>query len=334
MRLLRAWLGAAISVVALFLAFRGVDFGGVWRSFLEANYLWLAVAVALVCASIAVRARRWQALFADPGRVPVRGLFGILNVGYLVNNLLPLRAGELARVVLLGQVERVAPAEALSTIVVERVLDTLAVILLLGAVAPLVPVPRGAVRPVVLLAAGMLLLALLLLLVSRRRAAALRLVTWSARALPERFRLPAVSHADAAIDGLAALRSPRAAAEVALLTVLVYALLAGAMEAQLAAFHLRLPPAGPLFLLAAATLGLVVPSSPGAVGVWEGVVIATLAAIFSVERSLATGVALVSHVVFFAPPMFFGAFYLWRLGMSWGRLLGLRQARPQADIGS
>ena len=334
MRVLRAWLGAAISVVALFLAFRGVDVGGVWRSLLEANYLWLVLAVALVCASIVVRALRWWALFADPGRVPWRGLFGILNVGYLLNNLLPLRAGELARVVLLGQVEHVAPAEGLSTIVVERVVDTLAVVLLLGAVAPFVPVPHSAVRPVVALAVAMLALALVLLLIAARRAAALRLVAWSARILPARFRTPALTHADAAIDGLAALRSPRAAAEVGALTALVYALLGAAMVAPLAAFHLRLSPAGPWFLLAAATLGLVIPSSPGAVGVWEGVVIATLTAIFSVERSLATGIALVSHVVFFAPPMFFGAVYLWRLGMSWSRLLGLRQAQPQTEIGS
>jgi uncharacterized protein (TIRG00374 family) len=334
--MLRVWVGVAVSVVALFFAFRGVDFRAVGRSLLEANYLWLAVSVVMVSASILLRARRWQALFAEPRLLHLSRLFGVLNVGYLVNNVLPLRAGELARVVLLPQVEAVAPIEALSTIVVERVVDTLAVILLLGAVAPLVPVPRSAARPVALLAAAMIVLAALLLIAATRRAATVRLVARAARILPQRFRSPAERHADAAIDGLAALRSARAATEVVVLTVLVYLLLGGAMAAQLAAFHVSLSPAGAFFLLAAATLGLVIPSSPGAVGVWEGIVIGALTGIFSIERSAATAVALVSHVVFFAPPMFFGAFYLSRFGVSWGRVLGLggRQPNPQPAGGA
>jgi uncharacterized protein (TIRG00374 family) len=331
MRALRVWAGVAVSVVALFFAFRGVDFRAVGRSLLEADYLWLAVSVLLVSASILVRARRWQSLFAEPRQLHLSRLFGVLNVGYLVNNILPLRAGELARVVLLPRVETVAPIEALSTIVVERVVDTLAVILLLGAVAPLVPVPRSAARPVALLAAAMLLFAALLLIAATRRAATLRLVALAARILPQRFRAPAERHADAAIDGLAALRSPRAALEVAVLSVLVYLLLGAAMAAQLAAFHVQLSLASAFFLLAAATLGLVIPSSPGAVGVWEGIVIGALTGIFSIDRSPATAVALVSHVVFFAPPMFFGAFYLSRFGLSLGRVLGLSERRANAE---
>jgi glycosyltransferase 2 family protein len=249
---------------------------------------------------------------------------------------LPLRAGELARVVFLPQVEPVSPVEALSTIVVERVVDNQYVILMLGAVAPLVPVPQSAARPVALLAAAMLVLAALLVIAATKRAATLRLVARVARHLPHRFRSPAERHADAAIDGLAALRSPGAAIEVAVLSVLVYLLLGGAMAAQLAAFHVKLGPAGVFFLLAAATLGLVIPSSPGAVGVWEGIVIGALTGIFSIDRSPATAVALVSHVVFFAPPMFFGAFYLSRFGVSWGRVLGLSEGRtnPQPAGGS
>jgi glycosyltransferase AglD len=170
----------------------------------------------------------------------------------------------------------------------------------------------------------MLLLAVVLLVTALQRATALRLVQWCSRLLPERFRAGVTRQADAAIDGLAALRNPRAAAEVVSLSALVYLVLGASMAAQLLAFHIRLSVAAPFFVLAAATLGLVIPASPGAIGIWEGVVIATLTGAFSVDRSLATGVALVSHVVFFMPPMFFGAVYLWRVGVSWGRLLGLR----------
>jgi glycosyltransferase 2 family protein len=330
-RHLRAVIGALISLVALFFALRGINPRAVWSAVLAANYPWLIVGILLVCLSIVLRARRWRAFFSNPERLPFGLLFGVLNVGYLVNNLLPLRAGELVRIWLLGQRDDVSRAEALATIVVERLVDTLSVIILLGMVAPFIPVPHAAARPVLLLAAMMLLLAALLLIVATQRATALRLVGWGSRLLPERLRGGLSRQADAAIDGLAALRNPRAAAEVAVLSALVYLTLGASMAAQLMAFHIRLGIAAPFFVLATATLGLVIPASPGAIGIWEGVVIAALTGAFSIDRNLATGVALVTHVIFFSPPMFLGAAYVWRVGVSWGRLLGLpaaEEARP------
>jgi uncharacterized protein (TIRG00374 family) len=331
MRTLQICAGVAISLVALFLAFHGVDLGAVGRAFLEANYLWLLLSVLLVCGSILLRARRWQALFPRGERLRLGSLFGVLNVGYLVNNVLPLRAGEVVRAVLLGQVEHVGRVETFATIVVERVVDTLAVIVLLIAVMPLVHITGSAERPVLMLTAAMLGLIAAMLVAAMHRQAATRLIARVARILPSRHQAAVVRQAESALAGLASLTDPRAAAEVVGLTVLVYLALAGAMEAQLAAFHLRLPPAGPFFLLGAATLGLVVPASPGAVGVWEGIVIATLTGIFAIERSLATSLAVVSHVVFFAPPMLLAAIYLWRLGASWSGLLSLtrRSAEPE-----
>jgi glycosyltransferase 2 family protein len=331
MRILRAWIGAVISVAALYLALRGVNFSALWNAFLAADHLLLLAGLLLVCLSIVLRARRWQSFFSDPRSLNLSNLFGVLNVGYLVNNVLPLRAGELVRVVMLGQIERAPSAEILTTIVVERIVDTLSVIVLLGLVAPFIPVPRAAARPVVALGVLMLLFVCGLLLLALKRSAALRLVTWAAQLLPERFRAVAEQQAGKALDGLAALRNPRAAAEVAGLSALIYFTLGAAMAAQLIAFHVRLGVAASYFVLAAATLGLVVPASPGAIGVWEAVIIATLTGIFGVDRTPATGVALVTHVIFFAPPMFFGAAYLWRVGVSWGRVFSLRPARPAEE---
>jgi glycosyltransferase 2 family protein len=331
MRYVQVAFGAVVSLVALYLAFHGVDFSAVGRAFLEANYYWLAASVALVVLSIVLRAWRWQALFMRSRTLGLGTLFGVLNVGYLVNNVFPFRAGEIVRAVLLGQLEAVGKAEALGTVVVERVVDTLGVILLLGASALLLHAAGITGRPVLVLAALLLLLLLAMILATARRQAALRLVGLFAGFLPERLRAGIVRQAESALEGLAALRDPRASAQVAGLTVIVYLVLVAAMQAQLAAFHLRLPPAGPFFLLGAATLGLVVPASPGSVGVWEGIVIAVLTRIFAVDRSLATSLALVSHVVFFAPPMLLAAVYLWRLGSSWSRVVATAQTSIEIE---
>jgi uncharacterized membrane protein YbhN (UPF0104 family) len=225
----------------------------------------------------------------------------------------------------------VSRVEALSTVVVERVVDTLAVIALFVIVAPLVHVPATAERAVLALTAamGLLVLAMVLGVVCRPQTAALgnRLT----HMLPPRFQVGLQRQGAAILDGLGALGRPLTAAKVIGLTLLVYLALGAAMEAQLIAFHVPLPAVAPFFLLAAATLGLVAPS-PGAVGVWEGIMIAALAGIFAVDRAQATSIALVTHAIFFAPPMFLAAIYLWRLGVSWNRVVRLTGVHAEAPV--
>ncbi|MGI8550389.1 MAG: lysylphosphatidylglycerol synthase transmembrane domain-containing protein [Dehalococcoidia bacterium] len=327
MKSLQPWVGAAISAGFLYFAFRGVDLAAVGDGVLHANYLWLACGLLLASLSLTLRARRWQTLFAGRRRPRFARLFGVLNVGYLVNDILPLRAGELVRALLLGQLEPISRVQILSTIVLERAVDTVAVIAMLGAVAPFVGLPRGAGRPLLLLTVAMLLLFLVMLVAAVRRDRTMRLVTRAARFLPERLRGMAVEHADSVIDGFSVLTRPLAAAEVVGLTILVYLLAAASMEAVLLSFHIQIGKAGPFFLLATATLGLVVPSSPGAIGVWEGTVVAVLTEIFGVTKGLAATVALVSHVVFFLPPVLFAAVYLWRSSASLKQVLSLGHGR-------
>lgn len=326
MRRLQTWLGIGISALFLFFAFRSVNLGAVGRSILHANYLWLTLGVVLGAVSIAVRARRWQVLFTRARGLRFSHTFGVLNVGYLVNDVLPLRAGELVRAYLLGQIEPVSRVETLSTIVVERAIDTLAVIIMLAAVAPFVAIPAGAVRPLLLLTALVVILFLVLVIAAARRALAMALIERLAMFLPLRLRRPAVRHVDSAIDGLAVFTDPLAAIEVIALTAVIYLLLTGAIATLLLAFHIHLGTAGVFFLLATATLGLVIPSSPGYVGVWEGVIVATLVNVFALDRNLAASFALVSHVALFLPPVAFAAIYLWRSSATWNAVLSFGRA--------
>ena len=89
MKQLRVVLGLLISAAFLLLAFRGVHFREVGSALSSANYLWLAPAVAAIVASIGVRAVRWRLLFHPQQGMRLSSLFGALNVGYLVNEVLP-----------------------------------------------------------------------------------------------------------------------------------------------------------------------------------------------------------------------------------------------------
>lgn len=319
--------GLVISVVFLALAFRGVRFHEVGAALRGANYLWLLPAIAAIVASIGVRALRWRLLFYPRTDLRFSSLFGALNVGYLVNDVLPLRLGEVVRAYLLSQLEDVRAARALSTVAVERVLDMVVTLAYLAAVLPFVALPEGAaakVMVITIVAVGALAVMLVMGVMRERTHRLARVVTGR---LPARHADHAHGVLDQFLHGFAVLSTPRVAAPVLALSLVVWGLAAIGIWCVLFAFHLALSPAAPIFVLALVSLAFVVPASPGYVGVFHLAVVSALRA-FAVDGSVALSYAFVAHIIAFAPPMVLGAVYLWRSGLSWGRLLAVRRS-PQ-----
>jgi len=128
------WLiGIVVSVFFLWVAFRQVsDVGHLAEALGSANYLWLAPAVALYLLGLLVRSLRWHILLLPIARIPTASLFGILSIGFLVNNVLPARLGEIARAILVGRRHGISRSAALATIVVERIFDGVVMLLFLG----------------------------------------------------------------------------------------------------------------------------------------------------------------------------------------------------------
>lgn len=124
MRSWRAWVGIAISAVFLYFAFRGQDFGEIRDSLGRVELWWLAPALVMYFAGVWIRAIRWSILLRPltPG-VTSRSLFPTVIVGYMANNVLPLRTGELVRSYLVRQQYGVRKTSVLATIAVERIFD-------------------------------------------------------------------------------------------------------------------------------------------------------------------------------------------------------------------
>ena len=331
MKHLRVVAGLLISAVFLFFAFRGVHFRAVGEALRNANYLWLAPAVAAIVASVGLRAVRWRLLFYPERDLRLSSLFGALNVGYLVNALLPLRLGEFVRAYLLSQVERVGAAHALTTVAVERVLDMVVTLAYLVAVLPFVALPEGAAGKVAVVSAiavGALLVMLVAGAVRERVHGLGRLVT---DRLPARYAERLHGLLDSFLHGFAVLSTPRVAVSALALSVVIWALAALGLYFALFAFHLYLSPVAPLFMLALVSLSFVVPASPGYVGVFHLAVTTALRA-FDVDAAVALSYAFVAHLIGFVPPMLLGATYLWRTGTSWDRIFAFRRAEePEAE---
>ena len=134
----RIWFGAALSALALYLTLRTVDFGQVQSAMSRAAWIWFIPGAAAFFAGLYFRARRWSLLMDG---TPLGITWHAMLIGYMLNMSLPLRLGEVARAWVIGQRTAVSFTRALSSIVVDRMLDLAAVLLMFAAFALVLPMP-------------------------------------------------------------------------------------------------------------------------------------------------------------------------------------------------
>ncbi|MGD8627139.1 MAG: lysylphosphatidylglycerol synthase transmembrane domain-containing protein [Anaerolineae bacterium] len=323
MKRVRFWIGIAISLAALALAFRKVNFGEVWAALAGVNYWLLAVSLVPLVLFLVLRTFRWRLLFHPRRDLGVVNLFAVINIGYLLSNVLPARLGDVARAYLIGDTEEVSRTTAFSTIVAERVLDALSAVAGFFLVLPFAPLPDRMVNAGRVVGAAALVAVVLFVILVRRRAWTLRLldrileaVRWPdgetmARfwgRLAERTRLGFVADlpwadrarlkeaADSLIDGLSGITTARLGPPLLLWSVVIWATISTYYWVVLLAFDPGQPFVAGLAVASVTALGMTVPSSPGFIGVFE--ILARETMVFlGMEAEVALGYALVAHAV-------------------------------------
>ncbi len=262
---MRVGVGLAISVVSIWFVLGDVDLGAAWATIRTANPTWLILGLACLSADVLIRAIRWQRLILPIQRVRYLPILGYLLVGYLANNVLPARLGELVRSHYLGDREKVSRASTLGTVVVERVVD-IAVVVAIAALAILVLNVRGVVASAILVGlavTGLLVVGLAIGIAAHRLPGAHRLAT-----LAERW--PSVVEAARRLrDGLAVAGRPRTLAEALLLSLAAWSatVVAFAAIGQAIGLHLLIGEAS--LLAAGVALATAIPSGPGYLGTYE-----------------------------------------------------------------
>ena len=117
------WLGGGVSLVLLLILIYRVDISEIKDSLRDANYYLLAPSIIVYFIAVFFRAVRWRYLLAPIGEYSVGRLYPVVVIGYMANNLLPVRLGELVRSYYLSRREDVNPSSALATVAVERIYD-------------------------------------------------------------------------------------------------------------------------------------------------------------------------------------------------------------------
>jgi hypothetical protein len=314
--LLRGGLGIAISVVSLYLVIRQVDLGAVGRVLGSAAPGWVAGVTACIAIDVVCRTVRWQGLLAPIQRVRFVPVLGYLLVGYLANNVLPARLGELVRSHYLGDRENMSRATTLGTIVVERVVDT-AVLVAIASAAILLLHVRGVVASAVLVGlgiTGLLIVGLAAALVAHR-------LPYADRAVAAVERWPTViSLAGRLRGGLAVAGRPRTVAVAVGWSVVAWSATVVGFAAAGHAVGVELTWGQAALLAAGVSLATAIPAGPGYLGTFELAAV-QIAAVFGVGADPAVALAVLVHAVILVLTSAGGAVALLLLG--WRRKAGV-----------
>jgi uncharacterized protein (TIRG00374 family) len=305
----RLIVGCLIGMLFLYLAARKVDFGLMRAAFTKVNYWFVLVAVPVIFFSHFLRALRWRYLMDPIKRVDVASLFSALLIGYMANILMPAHLGELLRAYVLGKRREVSASSTFATIVVERIIDVIALLLLMVFAVLLYPFPEWINRAGYALLLGTVGLFVFLVLLKRYFVFFERYLTLFLRPLPQAWQAKLARGIRSFVIGIVPLRRGWDYPIVAVLSLAIWACYGFIIHLVLYAFDFvsvyHLPWSTSLIVLVITTIGIVVPSSPGYVGTYHWLCQISLA-MYGVPAGPALSFAILIHGVNFLPVLILG----------------------------
>jgi glycosyltransferase 2 family protein len=322
----RSWLpGVIISMAAIAAVLYKVDLHKTVDAIRSARYWLLLIVVGTGLVWLLVRAMVWRTLLRE--KASYRDVFFTVNEGYLLNNVLPFRLGELGRAFLLGRKTELGFMGVLPSIVVERILDFAFAAAILIASVPFVVGASSAGRIAALVGSLMVLGLVSLYLVARNHDWALGMFERVTKRWPRvhdqgsQFLLPLFT-------GLSILTDTWLFLRALLWMFLDWAISVGQFYLTLLAFFPHAQPIWALFVLGVLALGNAIPSLPGAIGIFEAALVGALTLV-SGNQSTSLAVALVSHFFNYVLTGMIGAFALSREGET---LMGVYRQLRQRQV--
>jgi uncharacterized protein (TIRG00374 family) len=329
--------GLAGLLLAVFL--RNADLGRVWSEVQSARIDLLTLAVVLTVVTYLIRAERWQYLLEPLGRTRFWVAFRTTVIGFAASFVLPARAGEVLRPYLLARQERLPATAAFATIIVERILDLVAVLLLLGSFFVAFAAGEAAAAPrlfqAVVLGATIMapvgiavLLAMFVMAGHPERLHAL--VLRVERVLPARMARAVAAFARTFAQGLAVVRRPSRLVYATGWSVVLWLAIALQVWVIARAFSIAVPVGGSFLVTAMLVVGVALPT-PGGVGGSHEAFRLGVTSFYHADNNAAVGAAILHHALNFAPVTLMGLWFVVRDGLDFTRLREISAAAPPTD---
>ncbi|MFN3466839.1 MAG: lysylphosphatidylglycerol synthase transmembrane domain-containing protein [Candidatus Brocadiales bacterium] len=332
--------GFLVSGICLWLFLRNIDWARVGMALREAKYFYVLPGVLVFFLVYVLRVLRWRSLVSEVKRVSFVNIFSATAIGFMANHLLPARAGEIVRTVVLGKKEDMGMATVFATIVMERLLDTMSLIILAIGVFALIPSLHDSTNPNptpqeiqdshfllqlesgvgilgVVCALSLFFFIFLDLYTERVMGTINRLLSFLPRNLKERL----MKILESFVLGLKVLKSVRQVVWLSVLSIGMWFLaVAGVYVIGYLSFGIKIPFAGMCLVVVCTSLAVALPQAPGYIGVYHLAVLKSLE-LFHVETSVAQSFAIVMWVANLFVTLALGSFFLWREGMTFGQIV-------------
>lgn len=304
-------LGIIISTVFLYLALDDVEWSEFAEAIKSARFVFLIPAVITTMLGHYCRAYRWKYMLLPVKQIGTNRLFEVTAIGFMANNLLPARLGEVVRAYMLGRMEGISKTTSFATIIYERIIDVFALLALLWFVL-INQSGLGWLRVggLWILAANVALL-FLLFWMERHRAATEQIVNRLVGKMPVRFREQALHVTGNFLEGLKVISETRAWGLLALISLPVWMGALLAIYFCLGAMGLHVSYLTIIILIVLISLGSMIPSAPAYIGTTQYACIIGLSLV-GVDKSAALAFSLLFHATQFFPITLVGLFYLWR----------------------
>lgn len=328
-------LALAAGLLALFL--HNVDLRRVAADIMRARPAWLALSLATVFANLCIRAVRWQYLLEPLGHATFGNAFRATAVGFAASTVLPARAGEVIRPYFLSRHEPMSATGAFATVILERLLDTITVLIQLGAFVMLFgqdvrranPWAFRAVQWAGAAAGAVALGSLVVLFLLAGDPARLgRAMARAERVLPSTLAGLLARVAEKFATGLAIIRRPGRLLIALGLSFPLWLCIDVGIWAVAVAFGLAVPFTGSFLLLAFLVLGVAVPT-PGAIGGFDAAFRFAATTFYGAPDAAAVGGALVLHMFSAVPVLLLGLFFAASAGMNLSRMRQMADAATE-----
>ena len=308
----RQLIGIGISIIFVYFAFRDIDFEEFLSAIKGAEYIWILPAFAAMVASFWLRGYRWKYILKPVKEVSTTAAFSATMIGYMANNVLPFRIGDIVRLIAIWKDSGVSKAAALGSVLIERIFDLFMIMAIFGLALISYPdLPEWAV------VTGYFAIALFIFLIafsvySRNNIESLvRMNNFIAGKISARAAAKSEVVIRSFSDGLRVIHDVRQLVWIVFLSIILWTINVLWVWFAIEIFDFNLPFTASLLILLFILFAVSIPSAPGYVGTFHGFVIAGFV-FMGIDVDLARASAVVMHASNFIPVTLLGLYYLFK----------------------
>jgi glycosyltransferase 2 family protein len=298
-------IGFMISLLLLYLSLRGIEFRQLFLTLKNADIRFVFVPLLCVFLSLTLCSYRWSKVVGNDVRF--RDAFVSVMIGLFVNNVLPARIGEIARGYALARRRGISFTYSVTTVFVDRFFDLVGLLIITFIFLPEDSLPKSIAQAIYMLLGLFIVCATLLIVLSRKN------VTDKIANRLARFRKPFITRFSKRIleiqQNLSRISSPFNLIYFIAIAVVTWLSMSTGLYFAMLALGIKIAFVKVPFICALLNMGLVIPSSPGYIGVYQFLLVYLLS-IFNIPKYEAFAVSLLFHASWYIPYNVLGATFL------------------------